>query len=488
MLGAVIAWAVMEPTSLMPDVVVRLSYAQNFVIGLIAGLSIGLFLGIADAVSGLSPRDAVRRVLLGAGFGAAGGILGIAFGNAVYSAMEGIAGPGPHAAQLPADVPIEARPAAEATPGFLTFLLLLFGRGLGWAALGGFIGLSQGIATSSTRKMINGVVGGIIGGGLGGSVHEVMAWLNAGGVTNFAPGMVRFIDFAATGGAIGLFIGFLEEVTKKAWLIRLVGRNEGKEYSIYRPLTVLGCSEFADIPIFGDPDIAERHAAISAQDRRHFIEDLGSFYGTTVNGDKVTKEALRDGDTIEIGKTRFLFRDKATARLLGRAPQAYDASAAIPTSQHVCPFCGGIRDASGNCDCTISGAPAPQQQATGQQAAQPTEDFAPQSQPEPAPAQPAPSEQQPRLAGLSGPYAGQSFALKPGQTEIGREATKDIALPVDNTVSRNHARIAEEVAAYVIYDMGSTNGTFVNGAKIQRQELSAGDVIQVGSTKFRFEP
>ena len=89
--------------------------------------------------------------------------------------------------------------------------------------------------------------------------------------------------------------------------------------------------------------------------------------------------------------------------------------------------------------------------------------------------------------GLSGPYASQSFLLKPGQTEIGRESTKDIALPVDNTVSRDHARIAQEAAAYVIYDTGSTNGTFVNGARIQRHELSNGDVIQVGSTKFKFE-
>ncbi|OFX16745.1 MAG: hypothetical protein A2Z18_04100 [Armatimonadetes bacterium RBG_16_58_9] len=369
---------------------------------------------------------------------------------------------------MPADIPEAARTGS--TPGFLKFLLLLFGRGFGWALLGGFIGLSQGVATSSTRKMVNGVVGGVIGGAIGGSAHEIMAWLNVIGIMRFAPGMVRFIDFALTGGCIGLFIGFLEEVRKQAWLRRLVGRNEGKEYLLYKPATILGRSEFVDIPIYGDPDVAERHAAITVQGQRHFIEDLGSFYGTSVNGDKVTKEDLKDGDTIEVGKTRFLFRDKATASRFGSAPRSYDAGPRIPNSQHICPFCGAIKDASGNCECTVGATPAPSRTTIRQDVQH----------------GPAPTGNV-RLVGVSGPYAGQAFALKSGPTEIGREATKDIGLPLDNTVSRNHAQIAQEVTAWVICDMGSTNGTFVNGAKVQRQELSNGDIVQVGSTKFRFE-
>jgi len=70
---------------------------------------------------------------------------------------------------------------------------------------------------------------------------------------------------------------------------------------------------------------------------------------------------------------------------------------------------------------------------------------------------------------------------------IGRESTKDIALPLDNSVSRNHSRIAIENGAYVLYDDGSTNGTHVNNAKITRQQLAPSDTVQIGSTKFRFE-
>ena len=77
--------------------------------------------------------------------------------------------------------------------------------------------------------------------------------------------------------------------------------------------------------------------------------------------------------------------------------------------------------------------------------------------------------------------------LKSGEMQIVRDAAKDIGLPTDTTVSRNHARIAQEVTSYVVYDLGSTNGTYVNGAKITRKELVNNDVVQVGSSKFRFE-
>jgi len=427
---------------------------------------------------------------MGALIGAAGGILGMTFGNAFYNGMRSLAGGSPYGPQLPADVPAEAR--LPSAPGPLSFLLLLIGRGFGWALIGAFIGLSQGVATSSTKKMTNGVVGGFIGGGLGGSVFEILVWMNKGGVANFPPGMIRFIGFAITGAAIGLFIGFIEEVAKKAWLVRLVGTNEGKQYVIDRPVTVLGRSELVDLPVFGDPDVAERHATITRQGARLSIEDLGSYSGTRVNDKPVSKEMLRDRDMIMIGKTRFLFRDKATARSGYVAPSGYDTGPKIPTSQHVCPFCGSVKDANGNCQCTIGAQPpsAPTAQPTAQMTAQmPAQDATVQqtAQPGVSPQSPAPGPRSARLVAIGGPYSGQSFPLKPGETKIGRESTKDIALSMDNTVSRNHARIEQEAGGYVLYDDGSTNGTFVNKARVSRHELVNADVVQVGSSKLRFE-
>ncbi len=493
MLGAVVAWALMEWTPLMPEsqapgVEVVIPYSYLFVIGLVSGLLVGLALGLAEGTASLSPRDAVRSILMGALIGAAGGILGMTFGNAFYNAMRSLTGGSPYGPQLPANVPPEAR--LPQTGGPLSFLLLLIGRGFGWALIGAFIGLSQGIATSSPRKMVNGAVGGLIGGGLGGSVFEILVWMNKGGVASFPPGMIRLVSFAATGAAIGLFIGFIEEVAKKAWLVRLVGTNEGKQYVLDKLVTVLGRSELVDLPVFGDPDVAERHATITRQGQRFAIEDLGSYSGTRVNDKPVSKESIRDRDMLMIGKTRFLFRDKATARAGYVAPSAYTVGTSIPTSQHVCPFCGSVKDANGNCQCTIGGAPAgaptaqPTAQVTAQMPTQPDEQTA---QVGPSPRPPTPIPQGARLVAMAGPYAGQPFPLKPGETHIGRESTKDIALSMDNTVSRSHARIVEEGGGYVIYDDGSTNGTFVNNARVSRHELTNADVVQIGSTKLRFE-
>ena len=493
MLGAVIAWAVMEPTSLMPDDARRLSFGANFAIGCIAGFIIGLFMGVAEALSCASPRDGLKTIISGALIGAAGGVLGLSIGNAVYSFMESLAGGRPALQHLPQNLPPEAQMPSEANGGFLSFLLLLIGRGFGWALLGTFIGLSQGIGTSNTKKMVNGAVGGFIGGGIGGSVFETLKWMNMSGAVAFQPAMLRFISFAITGGAIGLFISFVAEIRKRAWLVKLVGRNEGKEYELYNQVTVLGRSEYVDIPIYTDADVAERHASISALGNRYSIEDLGSAWGTTVNGKKLSaKEPLRDGDTIVVGKTRFLFRDKATASTVSRDPVSY-AGVKIPTSDHVCPFCGAVKDANGRCDCTVNGSPSPNIPAAptvSQPTMQSTQAFSGQnSDPQNIQFAPPPSviSNGAKCVALSGPLAGQTFILKDGETQIGRDSTKDIGLSMDNTVSRNHAMISLEGGNYILYDTGSTNGTFVNAAKITRHQLSNGDMIQIGSTKFRFE-
>ncbi|HWQ13753.1 MAG TPA: FHA domain-containing protein [Roseiflexaceae bacterium] len=88
------------------------------------------------------------------------------------------------------------------------------------------------------------------------------------------------------------------------------------------------------------------------------------------------------------------------------------------------------------------------------------------------------------------PQAGavaRSFALDPGdvQITIGRVGC-DITL--DNPqVSRHHATIERAGAAHLLRDMGSTNGTFVNGRRITQHALAPGDVIQIGAFKLVYD-
>ena len=81
--------------------------------------------------------------------------------------------------------------------------------------------------------------------------------------------------------------------------------------------------------------------------------------------------------------------------------------------------------------------------------------------------------------------SGQRFELN-ATTDIGREAGA-IPLGWDSSVSRNHARIEQSGPDWSVTDVGSTNGTIVNGQKISRQILRTGDTIQIGATHFRVE-
>jgi hypothetical protein len=90
----------------------------------------------------------------------------------------------------------------------------------------------------------------------------------------------------------------------------------------------------------------------------------------------------------------------------------------------------------------------------------------------------------PILRALSGPGAGKNFPVSAsGQTSIGRSRSSDIVVP-ENAASAQHCRIDREGDSYVLHDLGSTNGTWVNGARTERAVLQHGDRLKVGETVF----
>jgi predicted component of type VI protein secretion system len=76
--------------------------------------------------------------------------------------------------------------------------------------------------------------------------------------------------------------------------------------------------------------------------------------------------------------------------------------------------------------------------------------------------------------------------LKPGSNVIGRGTESDLQL-LDQGVSRRHLDIYVSDAESVAYDMGSTNGTTINGHPAQSQRLQHGDVIRVGHTRLVYQ-
>ncbi|HEV7208649.1 MAG TPA: FHA domain-containing protein [Mycobacteriales bacterium] len=81
-----------------------------------------------------------------------------------------------------------------------------------------------------------------------------------------------------------------------------------------------------------------------------------------------------------------------------------------------------------------------------------------------------------------GPNAGSRFLLDAPVTTAGRHPDSDIFLD-DVTVSRRHAEFRREQDGFVVRDVGSLNGTYVNRERIDVAELAGGDEVQVG--KFR---
>jgi predicted component of type VI protein secretion system len=92
-----------------------------------------------------------------------------------------------------------------------------------------------------------------------------------------------------------------------------------------------------------------------------------------------------------------------------------------------------------------------------------------------------------QLTMTSGPVPGSSYYLEKAEFFLGRDLANDIPIP-DVEISRRHARIFLQGNLVFIEDLGSTNGTFVNGTRISSpKELHQGDVITLAeNTKFSF--
>lgn len=117
-------------------------------------------------------------------------------------------------------------------------------------------------------------------------------------------------------------------------------------------------------------------------------------------------------------------------------------------------------------------------------ASRPRANSAPAAQPEPQP-QPAPGE--PREVYLYDEARDCAYQLSGEPERMGRESGNAIVIP-DINVSRVHAEIrCEPTGAWVITDLGSLNGVFVNGRRIKSAPLRDADMIRLGTTELEFQ-
>lgn len=155
-----------------------------------------------------------------------------------------------------------------------------------------------------------------------------------------------------------------------------------------------------------------------------------------------------------------------------------------------CDRCGSQLDQRGRCP-KCEAAPRPAQQPkppTGGSHPPLRSEESEKSQA----AGPAPEEEQDlakpasRLLARLVASQGEVYEMRKAQTTVGREPSCDITLN-ETTISARHAELSFQRGQFIIRDLGSTNGTFVNDTKVDQSRLESGSKLRLGRVEFVFE-
>lgn len=222
---------------------------------------------------------------------------------------------------------------------------------------------------------------------------------------------------------------------------RLVSLADGREYPVEAVPFVIGREASSHLVVESDL-VSRRHAEILRGSGGDSLLDL-SGNGVWVNGRRITAPVLlREGDLIRIGETEFRYH--------------------LPESG-AAPAGAGYRLGD-----TVVGLQAVRR---------------PPPMPEPAPAEPLAM-----LLVKRGQRKGERLPVRSPVVNIGRGEFNDIALP-DASISANHAKLQLKEGIWVLTDLGSTNGSRVDGETVRGDiALSPGVQVTLGEVLLVFEP
>lgn len=240
-------------------------------------LFIGLFLGLGEGIYYGSKENAIKYALIGAGI------------SIVVGAVSGYLAQWMYASML-----------TDYSSDFTKALV----RGLGWAIMGIGIGLSVGLIKPEQKRIIFCSLGGVIGAFIGGFLFNY--------VCDIIPNDIVARGFAIVimGLLIGVGVGVLEQFAKAAWLKVIRGEFEGKEYLVFEGTTSIGNSGKNTIVLFKDKLVAPNHCDIVQEGSKYVLVDKGSPMGTVVNGMRITRHVLKQGDAVAIGNSVLVFNTK----------------------------------------------------------------------------------------------------------------------------------------------------------------------------------
>src|SRR5881398_2535470 len=243
---------------------------------------------------------------------------------------------------------------------------------------------------------------------------------------------------------------------------RVVSLTDGREYVITGASLVFGREAGCDVVVSGK-DVSRRHAEIVQTPKGYVLVDT-STNGTFVNEERVEgQRILARTDVIRLGEEQFRFyADAASATAAPPPPPGPAASPpqAAPPAPSPPPGAGDrLRHTVHGLEAYVP--PSPRSAAGGSLAS---------------------------FLVRSGGLAGQRLSVKTPVVNIGRADYNDLVVP-DPSVSTSHAKLQRREGVWVLVDLDSTNGTFVDGEQVKGDApLAPGATVRLGDVQLVFEP
>ncbi len=301
-------------------------------------------------------------------------------------------------------------------------------RALGWMLLGIGMGVGVGAVRSDFKAALRGLAGGAVGGFIGGLFFDFLLRFSSQGGGSLSRGF----GLVVMGAAIAFCLRLAEQSLKSAWLLGIsTGPYEGKESPLNKARVSVGRSDAADLSLYRDETVPDMLG--------EFVSNNGAWYWqgqpVEIDGQMQTNAPINNNSILQLGTYRF--------RFMNRSEQSPNSPPPI---------------------------------------------VAPNVPPAPPVVVKAPA--QPMGPIILRPVGNKFLPLELRGTShsLGRALDNDLVVS-EATVSSNHAHFYLERGAWNLRDVGSTNGTFVNGNQIGETavRIRAGDRVKFGGVEFEVE-
>ncbi|MFC1851895.1 FHA domain-containing protein [candidate division CSSED10-310 bacterium] len=256
-------------------------------------------------------------------------------------------------------------------------------------------------------------------------------------------------------------------------LVLLSGTKVAAKFPITGEKTILGREDKNDIVLEGS-SVSRLHSQVLLEGEDFYIEDLGSRNGTLVNGIRITKELLKDGDEIAIGEYTFLFEEDVQTE--SKDETLVSSLAEVEVEQKPPPV-ESERFESTDAEFVESESQQPKiTERPHEDDVTLVEDVETFTETEKTPA---------KLVILKNNKMENEHIIDTDIVTIGRDTENILQLEAES-ISRFHAQIVKEGRKYKLIDLESQSGTYLRGQQINQSTLRNGDEITIGDFALIF--